>query len=60
MNSQEPKWAQVLIEFLPVMPINVRHDTCYNLKGKMKGLIKLHNPGKFFEYSSFGSHFSVL
>ena len=49
MNSQEPKWAQVLIEYLPVMPINVRHDTCYNLKGKMKGLIKLHNSGKFFE-----------
>ena len=36
------------LQFMP-------EDVC-----RMKGLIKLHNPDKFLEKSSFGSHFRDL
>ena len=38
-----------------------RHDICYVFEsGVMKGIIKLHNPGKFLENNGLGSHFRDL
>ena len=30
MGKQEPKWAHILIKFVPVAHISLRHDICYN------------------------------
>ena len=40
------------------MTFDLRPEFCATLQ--MKGLVTLHNPDKFLEGSSFGSHFRDL